>query len=332
MGTQWIAGAERLGDGTIGGPMDSPGRPARVVWHTTESGDGNASFNAVERYLRQIGAEPHILYCPATDRIGQFGPLGHSARALRNDGAARTNRTGKACIQIEVLGRAGKPFTGYWEPGPNFRKLMAAIRSWGIPDAFPAGTPAKTASAAKRDRNIWLTKGGHFGHSQVPGNDHWDPGAINTKALFLAAGGTSPEPKPSTYTVKSGDTLSSIGRKTGVSWKVIATLNSLKSPYPLKPGQVLKLKAPSKPPTKPKPPAFPGRQHFKAGAVSAHVTTLGRQLVKRGYGRYYKEGPGPRWTDADRSAVRAFQRAQGWAGADADGYPGPETWRRLFSA
>lgn len=53
--------------------------------------------------------------------------------------------------------------------------------------------------------------------------------------------------------------------------------------------------------------------------------------MKKGYGRYYTSGPGPRWTEADRRNVEAFQRAQGWRGAEAEGYPGPETWRRLFA-
>ncbi len=57
----------------------------------------------------------------------------------------------------------------------------------------------------------------------------------------------------------------------------------------------------------------------------------GRQLVKKGFGRFYANGPGPRWGEADRRAVEAFQRTQGWRGGAADGYPGPETWRRLFS-
>jgi hypothetical protein len=81
---------------------------------------------------------------------------------------------------------------------------------------------------------------------------------------------------------------------------------------------------------KPKAPAFPGSKYFRPGSSNAYVTQLGKQLVKKGYGRFYRVGPGPRWSEADRSAVRAFQKAQGWAGSDADGYPGPETWRRLF--
>ncbi|WP_367322838.1 peptidoglycan-binding protein [Streptomyces sp. HUAS ZL42] len=78
-------------------------------------------------------------------------------------------------------------------------------------------------------------------------------------------------------------------------------------------------------------PGYPGRAAFRPGVSSAHVTQLGQQLVKKGFGKYYTTGPGPRWGEADRRNVEAFQRAQGWRGGAADGYPGPETWRRLFS-
>ncbi|MFJ5263632.1 peptidoglycan-binding protein [Streptomyces sp. NPDC088387] len=77
-------------------------------------------------------------------------------------------------------------------------------------------------------------------------------------------------------------------------------------------------------------PAYPGRAVFRPGAHSPSVTLLGRQLTKKGFGRFYATGPGPRWGEADRRAVEAFQRTQGWRGGAADGYPGPETWRRLF--
>ncbi|GAA2337633.1 peptidoglycan-binding protein [Streptomyces kunmingensis] len=78
-------------------------------------------------------------------------------------------------------------------------------------------------------------------------------------------------------------------------------------------------------------PAFPGAAKFRPGASNSYVTQLGKQLVKKGFGKYYTQGPGPRWREADRRNVEAFQRAQGWRGNGADGYPGPETWQRLFS-
>jgi hypothetical protein len=52
-------------------------------------------------------------------------------------------------------------------------------------------------------------------------------------------------------------------------------------------------------------------------------------LIDRGGKRFYSSGPGPEWGDADKNATQAFQKAQGWTGADADGLPGPTTWEYL---
>ncbi|MFE5740361.1 peptidoglycan-binding protein [Streptomyces celluloflavus] len=76
--------------------------------------------------------------------------------------------------------------------------------------------------------------------------------------------------------------------------------------------------------------AFPGTKYFRPGVNNDYVTQLGKQLVKKGFGKHYSQGPGPKWSESDRRNVEAFQRSQGWSGADADGYPGPETWKRLF--
>ncbi|MYV77804.1 hypothetical protein GT352_28305 [Streptomyces sp. SID1046] len=194
MGEIWIPEAERLGDGVIAGAgaMDAPNAPPRVVWHTTEGSSGtSAAFHGTADYLMEENYEPHILYDPITDQLGQFGPLNQSAKALANAGSVRTNRTGRVCIQIEVMAKAGTPFTGYWRPGKNFRALLRAIRSWGVPDEWPAGRLAQSYSDdSPRPLTIWQTRGGHYGHSNIPGNDHWDPGAIDTAALLAA--GTDP--------------------------------------------------------------------------------------------------------------------------------------------
>ncbi|MFF9192693.1 peptidoglycan-binding protein [Streptomyces rochei] len=81
---------------------------------------------------------------------------------------------------------------------------------------------------------------------------------------------------------------------------------------------------------KPMPP-FPGRQYFGPGKDNAHITTLGKQLVKKGFGDHYVTGPGPKWSDADRKNVEAFQRSRKELAGDADGLPGPLTWKLLFS-
>ncbi|MGW7461578.1 peptidoglycan-binding protein [Streptomyces sp. NPDC054797] len=77
--------------------------------------------------------------------------------------------------------------------------------------------------------------------------------------------------------------------------------------------------------------AYPGAAVFRPGRSHPAIAALGRQLIKKGFGKHYTSGPGPRWSETDRRNVEAFQRAQGWRGASANGYPGPETWRRLFA-
>lgn len=84
-------------------------------------------------------------------------------------------------------------------------------------------------------------------------------------------------------------------------------------------------------PAKPKVPAFPGRKYFVAGASNKYVLQLGKQLVKRGFGDHYKIGPSSSWGEADRLNVRDFQKSRKELRGDADGSPGPLTWRLLFS-
>lgn len=77
--------------------------------------------------------------------------------------------------------------------------------------------------------------------------------------------------------------------------------------------------------------SYPGRAAFDLGSNHPAVTKLGQMLVAKGFGGAYKQGPGIPMGPADVANTAAFQRAQGWTGADADGYPGPETWRRLMA-
>ncbi|MFC8494701.1 peptidoglycan-binding protein [Streptomyces sp. NPDC057235] len=93
---------------------------------------------------------------------------------------------------------------------------------------------------------------------------------------------------------------------------------------------------PPKKPTPPTPapvkrPPFPGRSVFALGQSSPAIEALGRQLVKRGFGRHYRVGPSRQWGEADRLNVRDFQRSHPQLRGDADGYPGPLTWHLLFS-
>ncbi|MER6231729.1 peptidoglycan-binding protein [Streptomyces sp. NPDC001616] len=78
--------------------------------------------------------------------------------------------------------------------------------------------------------------------------------------------------------------------------------------------------------------SFPGASAFVLGKSHPAVTVLGERLIVHGHGSFYKVGPGPTFGQADKDATQAFQKAQGWTGSDADGYPGAETWKRLMAA
>lgn len=85
----------------------------------------------------------------------------------------------------------------------------------------------------------------------------------------------------------------------------------------------------------PKPPGeaspyvlFPGEFWFRTGRSSKIITSMGGRLVAVGCGAY-SDGPGPQWTDADRTSYARWQRRCGYSGADANGWPGKTTWDKL---
>lgn len=267
----WLPTAEKHPVGNVGA---MEGGPARATHHTT-SNPSDWNFKNELSYFKGSGAgvAPHILADPFTGQIAQFFPADSRSLSLENAGTVRTNRTGKYNIQIEWVFTKGEVVDGkrYDSLKDTPLKAWPAIRAWlrslGIPDGWPGGVP----TGFVRDTvslDTWTGKGGHYGHNQVPGNDHVDPG-----------------PMPDLFA--------------GV---------------PAKPAPVY---AP-----------YPGLSFFRLGRTSKVITELGKALVRAGY-TGYKDGPGPVFTKADKSAVAWFQRKQGWAGSSADGIPGPETWKRL---
>lgn len=221
-GPAYIDGVERLGKQAIGGAMDHPESGPRFTWHVTVSPQGY--FTSMASYLIAAGFEPQVLYDPKTDRLGQFGPLNLSARALQNDGARRTNREGKVNIQVEVVAMPSPPWTDGFDPAakPNFRKLLAAGRAHGIPDVWPAGPPVSSSSQAMpRNRTIWQSKAGHYGHCDVPGNTHWDPGGIDISKVPGKATKPTPTPAPAPkpavkYEPFPGAAWFTVGRKSPI--------------------------------------------------------------------------------------------------------------------
>ncbi|XKJ63375.1 peptidoglycan-binding protein (plasmid) [[Kitasatospora] papulosa] len=212
------------------------------------------------------------------------------------------------------------------------------MRAHGIPDVWPVGKPPATpAAATKRPKSTWENEGGHYGHSQIVYQDHWDPGAIDTSIVPGKASGSTDSgggssattPSSSTYTVKQGDTLTSIAATHKTTPDALVKLNGLKDPNKLAIGQKLKVPGTTtaKPSTQPLEP-FPGAAFFHGGRHSPIVTAMGRRLVAEGCGKY-RSGPGPNWTNVDKASYAAWQRKLGYTGDAADGIPGKTSWDAL---
>lgn len=104
----------------------------------------------------------------------QHLPISVGAYALANKrGGVQTNACGSLVAQIEVVG-----FSGVDMPRETRAHLLGVLR-WlrdvhGVPWVWPSGRPAPQAGPHNRNVANWLDGSGHFAHSQVPENTHWD--------------------------------------------------------------------------------------------------------------------------------------------------------------
>lgn len=70
-------------------------------------------------------------------------------------------------------------------------------------------------------------------------NGLYSPYVIYPGQVLVIPGGSGAVSSGTTYTVESGDCLSTIGSRFGVSWSTIASTNGIYSPYTIYPGQTL---------------------------------------------------------------------------------------------
>lgn len=181
MAGAWLPGAERVRATRDGGGL--AGGAPRVVWHTDESDPEQTPARSAAHQLDRTGWAAHLVWNPVTGDIVQMVPATRAARGLGGEiGGREANREGRMCLQIQVVGFASEPFTA-----GSLRALEDILRwldTWGIPRCWPAGPPPAEPSCGntERDRARW-SLGGHFGHSQVPGNKAADPGGIDIATL-----------------------------------------------------------------------------------------------------------------------------------------------------
>jgi hypothetical protein len=189
MADLWLPGATRLALSDTA-PCDTQYPPkaiAHITWDknaTKAAPQPLVAYESLQSYFHGGGASvaPHILWDPFTGRFTQYYPANSRSKSVMDTaGGTRTNRAGRVVIQIEALFFpwcvvAGKAYERLVDtPCKGWGQLHAWVKSWGVPDAWPMGRPVNFDS--ERSESVWETHGGWYGHSQVPENDHQDPGS-----------------------------------------------------------------------------------------------------------------------------------------------------------
>ena len=182
-----------------------------------------------------------------TSNHGGSAPGSYYGKHLGTDYAVASNTPVKAPVSGKVVGQGWSGIVG------NFIEINGVDnRTHRVLHLNRIDT--RNGATVKEGQVIGLS--GSTGSSSTGPHVHWDArkaGAnfyggfanyYDTEALARAAEAPKPKPptsKPNTYKVRSGDTLSGIGTRAGINWRTIASINGIKSPYTIYPGQVLKL-------------------------------------------------------------------------------------------
>lgn len=168
-----------LGRAVSGGTL--VGGTNKVVHHKTQVNSENA-----DALYRKSGYWPHFTVGPSGTQ--QHLPLNVSSYGLKNaSGGVETNRGGLIVAQIEVVGNSGQDM-----PHDTRQHLLGLLRwfrdVWGIPWEWPSGRPAPIPQGPhNRSVAAWTQRHGHFSHSQVPENSHWDPAYTDPEWWLLHA-------------------------------------------------------------------------------------------------------------------------------------------------
>lgn len=176
----WLEGAE-----VVRSPVNGPHyavAPWRGVLHTTEGPTLDAALGS----FRSTNFWPHLTIEPKTLRVVQHLPLTIGARALSDSiGPENSMR----CVQIEIVGFAAE--TPTWAPEQLafvrsvMRQVEAAVpipRSSGL--AFLDAAGVNRTPSNRMTLDSWKRFSGWCGHQHAPGENHWDPGAIDIDTLL----------------------------------------------------------------------------------------------------------------------------------------------------
>jgi hypothetical protein len=183
-------------DGWLSGSLPGPGAKEYPIKHFPQ-GPNNALAevkpNLVLHTTETDGYVESLQY-PVQFQVGE-GIIGQH-RPLWAQGWGLKSGTGNEfAMQIEIVGRSQLDL---WLPKPSslgpLVALMAYLQERGLvktalarprdwPDRLDRGPEAST-SYYRRQAGLWPTTAGVYGHVDIPGNDHWDPGSLEYAMLF----------------------------------------------------------------------------------------------------------------------------------------------------
>lgn len=160
----------------------------RVVHHKTQSDGRDATATL---YPGGGGTAPH--FTVDEWEIRQHFDTNAGSRALENlKGGVETNSYG--AIQIEIVG-----YSGITMPGATADNLIHLLKwieqAHGVQWVWPLGRPDPAAYNAKgepidpgnhaRPTGPWLNDSGHFPHSGIAEQSHWDPAYTDLEWFVL---------------------------------------------------------------------------------------------------------------------------------------------------
>ena len=218
----WLSDYEKIvvSTGRTGDTPREPHSPGRIVLHTTE-GLRLYDYPYPPHFTLALAGDPHSLPAGKAWYAGEAGTLSYPPGAhvkhqhcdlsltsyalLHRSADPETNHRGSHCVQVEIISMAATP--------PKWSDQMyGLVASWlaDVVEALPSLAPAQdnypdrwSASGSwgfdTPYRMSWVEwqsgingrEGIPFlcGHQHVPGNDHWDPGALDVQKLTRMAKG-----------------------------------------------------------------------------------------------------------------------------------------------
>lgn len=174
----------------------------------------------------------------------RFGVSVSSIQRLNNMGSSTTLRVGQV---LQIPSNTSTNPTPTTSPSPTPSPTPSATPT---PSPSPSPTPTVSSYTVKSGDTL-LRIASLFGVSVSSIQQLNNLGTSTTirvgQVLKIPSGTSTPSPSPSptptqrTYTVRSGDTLTSIARRFGVTVSAISSLNNLTNTNTIRVGQVLKI-------------------------------------------------------------------------------------------